>query len=64
MSGILFNAGFFPPSDHEIWNEELKWQPVPIHTSPASLDNVNIVQKFLTVTKSIIVTLKRKDSMA
>lgn len=28
----------FPPSDDEIWNNELNWQPIPIHTIPLSED--------------------------
>lgn len=33
-------AGFFPPSDSQIWNGDLLWQPIPIHTIPERLDYV------------------------
>lgn len=37
-SANLVLAGFFPPNDDEIWNEHLLWQPIPVHTLPASGD--------------------------
>ena len=42
MSAEAFLAGLFPPSDEELWNSEnLRWQPIPVHTLPKPLDNVN-----------------------
>lgn len=32
MSAECTAAGLFPPSREEVWNEELNWQPIPIHT--------------------------------
>lgn len=33
MSAQTHAAGLFPPvQDHEIWNERIEWQPIPIHT--------------------------------
>lgn len=39
MSAAANMAGLFPPlSDNEIWNEDLLWQPIPIHTIPTDMD--------------------------
>lgn len=43
MSGELFLAGMFPPSDEELWSDDhLRWQPIPVHTIPTSCDNVSV----------------------
>lgn len=34
MSASCNLAALFPPKDRQIWNKELLWQPVPIHTIP------------------------------
>lgn len=40
MSAQANLAGFFMPTENEIWNEQILWQPVPVHTLPNSLDNI------------------------
>lgn len=30
----------FPPQNDQIWNENLRWQAIPIHTVPKELDHV------------------------
>ncbi|KAG1706635.1 Testicular acid phosphatase [Nymphon striatum] len=32
MSAQLVCAGLFPPQKDDVWNSELMWQPIPIHT--------------------------------
>lgn len=32
MSALANLAGLFAPSVAEVWNEELAWQPIPVHT--------------------------------
>ncbi|KRZ95410.1 Prostatic acid phosphatase [Trichinella sp. T8] len=29
-------AGMFPPDESQIWNENIRWQPVPVHTLPTN----------------------------
>lgn len=38
MSAEVALAGFFPPHGHQIWNDHLLWQPIPIHSIPGDLD--------------------------
>lgn len=38
-------AGLFPPNGHQIWNNNIKWQPIPIHTIPEALDAVLAAKK-------------------
>lgn len=40
MSASLNMAGMFPPADDQVWNENLLWQAVPIHTIPSEFDGV------------------------
>ncbi|KAF4527486.1 hypothetical protein B566_EDAN014540 [Ephemera danica] len=40
MSGQSLLAGLYPPSEIQIIEPELGWQPVPVHTVPRDLDNV------------------------
>uniref|UniRef100_A0A671RVP2 Lysosomal acid phosphatase n=1 Tax=Sinocyclocheilus anshuiensis TaxID=1608454 RepID=A0A671RVP2_9TELE len=35
MSAEANLAGMFPPNGSEVFNPDLKWQPIPIHTVPA-----------------------------
>lgn len=31
-------AALYKPTDDEIWNDDLDWQPVPVHTIPSDVD--------------------------
>lgn len=39
-SAAMILAGMFPPKGHDVWNEHIKWNPFPIHTTKQSLDHV------------------------
>lgn len=38
MSLMLVLSALYPPKGKQIWNHELKWQPMPITYSPAKND--------------------------
>lgn len=39
MSAESNLAGLFPPiTEDEKWNDEIKWQPIPVHTIPKEFD--------------------------
>lgn len=40
MTASAFLAGAFPPVGKQIWNENLKWIPIPIHSIPSDQDQV------------------------
>ncbi|XP_031636090.1 testicular acid phosphatase homolog, partial [Contarinia nasturtii] len=40
MTAAHVLAGMFPPKDHQIWNESLLWQAIPIHTLPQDQDGI------------------------
>ncbi|GAB0094173.1 prostatic acid phosphatase [Sergentomyia squamirostris] len=38
QSALANLAGFYPPKGHDVWLEELPWQPIPVHTVPEKMD--------------------------
>ncbi|XP_063263967.1 prostatic acid phosphatase-like isoform X3 [Prinia subflava] len=40
MSAQASLAGLYPPTQDQIWNSRILWQPIPVHTVPLSHDNL------------------------
>lgn len=40
MSALSNLAGLFPPPKEDLWNPNIPWQPIPVHTIPENLDHV------------------------
>lgn len=38
-------VGLFPPLGESIWNTDLIWQPIPVHTRPEKDDEVLAMKK-------------------
>lgn len=45
MSAQLVLAGLFPPIKDQIWNTNLMWQPIPVHSIPRFIDNKIALKK-------------------
>ncbi|XP_060069590.1 lysosomal acid phosphatase-like isoform X2 [Ylistrum balloti] len=39
MSAACNLAGLYPPAGEQVWNSNMTWQPIPIHTKPKYEDN-------------------------
>jgi hypothetical protein len=45
MSAQANLAGLFPPDDkRDLWNTNIRWQPIPVHTLHSSIDNVRKIK--------------------
>jgi len=40
MSAMSNLAGLYPPKGNQVWNPNLLWQPIPVHTRPLADDNL------------------------
>lgn len=43
-SASLVLAGLFPPKNNQVWNNDLLWQPIPVHSIPKPLDHLIIAE--------------------
>lgn len=56
MSAQANLAGLFPPQGRDLWNPDLHWQPIPVHTIPITDD---LLLNFLTACPRYALELKR-----
>ena len=40
MSAESNLAGLYPPKGDQIWNKDIPWQPIPVHTVDLEADNL------------------------
>ncbi|XP_019646427.1 PREDICTED: prostatic acid phosphatase-like [Branchiostoma belcheri] len=40
MSAQADLSGLFPPAGDQVWNPDIDWQPIPVHTRPVKTDEV------------------------
>lgn len=45
MSAAANLAGLYPPKGTQIWNQQLVWRPIPIHTVPSTEDEIVAMKK-------------------
>lgn len=45
MSALADLSGFYPPTGKDVWNPNLNWQPIPVHTVPERLDSILAAKK-------------------
>lgn len=45
MSAEANLAGLYPPKDADVWDSEISWQPIPVHTVTEELDSVLATKK-------------------
>lgn len=45
MSAAANLLGFFPTETDQVWTEELRWKPIPIHTVPKHLDHIVALER-------------------
>lgn len=40
------SQGLFVPTEEEKWNDEILWQPIPVHTVPRDLDHIVSAERY------------------
>ena len=47
MSAQADLSGLYPPSGAQVWDQDIEWQPIPVHTVLYEIDEVSIAQKIV-----------------
>lgn len=61
MSASANLAGLFPPVGKDIWNTDLLWQPIPIHTEHEKHDKILAMKKSCAAYDSELERVKHSD---
>ncbi|XP_043213498.1 prostatic acid phosphatase-like [Amphibalanus amphitrite] len=56
MSAEVNLAGLYPPKGRDVWNPDLAWQPIPVHTEPITSDRL---LNFMAACPRYAIELKR-----
>lgn len=61
MSALSNLAGFYPPQGNQVWNSNIAWQPIPVHTVPEKMDTVLAAKKPCDMYEYLMKKLKRSE---
>lgn len=61
MSAQAALAGLFTPTDDEKWNEDISWQPIPVHTLPRKFDHVIAIEQNCPKYKDLLAKYTNKS---
>lgn len=61
MSAGAALSGLFIPSEAEKWNDQILWQPIPVHTVPKTLDHILSASRVCPKYKSLFATYMKES---
>lgn len=53
MSAEANLAGLYPPEGQEMFNPNISWQPIPVHTVPESDERVSSSERHVLTTQVV-----------